>query len=430
MRDFFKKLFAGKEPESVSLALTDIPDLIRNREKAARSALEENTREPIRNIRNAVAQLQLIVNTIAGAEHDPEIHPRLKNIAKNTLPQYVRAMNTALAKDLPDDPEEFYTASVECVKNCLNSIKGPGRYLQIVFPEEMKASRNGIDAIGREINRITTAIGEYRRETAAISQVRAHHAAILDARAGLLKAEEKSRRVIQRIREITDRLSGIEREEKAMPADPGMAEVEERRASLQVLERDRDEKARAYAALSMTTSHVFRKAEKIASRQRHAEEVLKLKHAMHILSDHELPDPDELQTALAAACPVAERMIALGEIALKNKEERAVFSDPGSFCSEMCRTCAELRTHEVAHRDAQETLLAHPLLMKAGSLEREKTQLGLMLEKEQHTQQELDEWQRKTRNHVPVLTEELRKHMEALLGKQIHLLDDNHPPSA
>jgi len=81
------------------------------------------------DIRNVIAQLQLIVNEIAGAEHDPEIHPKLKAIAKNSLPQFVRAMKGSLAKELPEDPEEFYTAAPECVKICLHTVSGQGRYL-------------------------------------------------------------------------------------------------------------------------------------------------------------------------------------------------------------------------------------------------------------------------------------------------------------
>ena len=124
MREFIKKLFSGKEPETIVIQPSTLPQLIHEREAAARTTLVTATAEPIRNIRNASAQLKHIVNTIAGAEHDPEIHPKLRNIAKNTLPQFIRSMKTALAKDLPEDPEEFYLAAVESVKNCLNSIRG------------------------------------------------------------------------------------------------------------------------------------------------------------------------------------------------------------------------------------------------------------------------------------------------------------------
>ena len=35
------------------------------------------------------------------AEHDPALHPKLKSIAKNSLPLFVKAMNASLSKELP-----------------------------------------------------------------------------------------------------------------------------------------------------------------------------------------------------------------------------------------------------------------------------------------------------------------------------------------
>ena len=58
-----------------------------------------------------------------------------------------------------------------------------------------------------------------------------------------------------------------------------------------------------------------------------------------LLSDHTVPDPDNLASALTLACPITERMIATGEIVLKNKEERGIFSDTGQFCTEMRTAC-------------------------------------------------------------------------------------------
>ncbi|MCK9580488.1 MAG: hypothetical protein M0Q92_08560 [Methanoregula sp.] len=424
MRDLFKKLFGSREPESVTIAFDSIPAMLNEREAAACRLLKEQTEKPEQNIRNAIAQLQLIITTIAGAEHDSEIHPKLKNIAKNTLPQYIRAMNTALAKELPVDIELFYPAVVECVKNCLNSINGPGRYLQIVFPDEMKASRKGIDAIGHEINVITAALGVYRKEMTAITGARTIYAAIHDSTGDLEKTVEKGQRAIQRIREAAERIAEIDRDMAAISSDPRMAETEEKKSVIRTMEQQREEMARTYAAHSMTASHVLRKAEKIASKQKHTGEVGTLKHAMSLLSDHELPDSTELATALAAACPIAERMIAAGEVALKNKEERTIFTDTVRFGSEMGRICAELHMREIACRSAHEEILAHPLIVKAGSLEREKTQLGAMLEKEQHAQKELEDWQQKTREHIPVLRKELKNKVGEIMGRTVQYSDD------
>ena len=72
------------------------------------------------------------------------------------------------------DPEEFYEAAVECVKGCLNAVRGQGRYLMVAFPEEMKDIKAGIDAIGREINVMTKAIGRFKDKSSRLRRHAAH----------------------------------------------------------------------------------------------------------------------------------------------------------------------------------------------------------------------------------------------------------------
>jgi hypothetical protein len=425
MRDFLKKLFSGKEPESVVIVFGALPQLISQREAAVKYTLTTTTAEPIRNIRNAAAQLQHIVNTIAGAEHDPEIHPKLKSIARNTLPQFIRSMNVSLAKELPGDPEEFYNAAVECINGCLNSIRGPGRYLQIVFPQEMKAARTGIDAMGREMNDITAALATYRRQIAALHDAQATCTTLLDIKADLQKARERDLRTKQRIREITERIAGIDQEHTDLMADPRMRDADGKKTALHDLEKHHEETARTYAAISMTASHVLRKAEKIAARQNNPSKTNPIQHAMILLSHHELPDTAELGAALAAAYPVTERMIEAGEIPLKNKEERAIFSNASHFCTEICTTCERLVREEEACTLARDALSAHPVILKTHSLEREQAQLRTMLEREVLAQKDLEEWQQKTRDRIPVLMEELRKKVGVIEGKNVQFQDDS-----
>ncbi len=318
MGSFLEKLFGKKEPKVLTISMGSVPALLNTRENTSRSKLLSETGEPQKKIRDGILKLQQITQTIALAEQNEAVHPKLKSIAKNSLPQFVKAMNASLAKDLPDQVEEFYPAAVECLKSCLNSTRGQGRYLQAVFPDEMKAVKAGIDAIGREINEITASLSCYRKEKNLIDSARALHSALLDISADIQKAEEKDKRITLRITEITNRVSSIEKELAAFPADERMAEVDMLKAALTEAENRRNATIRTNAALTMTASHVFRKAEKIAVRQKHPSEISVLRHVMELLSDHAVPNTRDLAKALAAACPVAERMIAADEIVLKN----------------------------------------------------------------------------------------------------------------
>jgi hypothetical protein len=425
MGSFLEKLFGKKEPEVFTIRMGAVPTWLNGREKTSRSTLLAETAEPRKKIRAAVLALQQITQTIAQAEQDTELHPKLRNIARNSLPQFVKAMNASLAKELPDEIEEFYPAAAECLKSCLNNVKGQGRYLLAVLPEEMKAVRSGIAAIGHEINTITASLARYRKEKDNIHSALALHTALMDIRSDIGKADEKGERITSRITEITDRIAAIGQELQTFPAYERMTEVGALKTVCQEAENKRDAAIRTNAALSMTASHVFRKAEKIAARQKHPSEIAILRQTMELLSDHKVPDTGDLASALSAACPIAERMIAAGEITLKNKEERAIFSDTKQFSAIICESCTDLGLQEDTCRIAEEKLASHPLLARIHSLEREKTQLETMLGKERQARTELEEWYLKTREKIPGLTEELSKKIGELVGGGVQLQTDD-----
>jgi hypothetical protein len=414
MHEFIKKMFGGNRPTVKNIGFDEIPAWLSEHERTAREVLLSDTAEPIRTIRNAAAQLQLIVNSVENAEHDAELHPKLKSIAKNSLPLFVKAMNASLVKELPNDPDDFYAAAVECVKGCLNCARGQGRYLQVVFPEEMKSVKTGIDAMGREINIVTGFLTKFRKEMQDIAAIRSVYSTVVDLKSDFLKSAEKDRRMTLRIAEITNRIEAIGNEELALSGDERQAGIEAKRDELNNIAKARDEVTRSYSTLSMTASHVFRKAEKIATRQHHTQDIALINNAMDILSSHDIPDADQLSAILSGACPIAEKMVTAGDIILKNKEERAIFSDIPQFCITMRSTCQELAKREEEYRKTEEALATDPLLMKISSLGREKVQLKSMLEKEQRAQRDLAEWRVKTREKIPTLTEDLRKKIASM----------------
>jgi hypothetical protein len=425
MYKFIKDLLKKKEPEKLVVPLDAVPALLDEREKALRLLLETETHIPVENIRNATAQLQHIVNGIAGAEHDPAIHPKLKSIAKNSLPLFVKAMNSSLKKDLPEGIEEFYAASVESVKGCLNSTRGQGRYLQAVFPEEMKAVKTGIDAIGHEINTITASLSRFQKQKALILAALSLHDALYDLRIDFRKSLEKDLRIANRIRDTMDRISSIDKDLAELSSDAKMQEVKDKKLYLSGVEMKRDELVRTYTALSMTASHVFRKAEKIAAKQKLSPVISNLRHTIDLLSDHTAPDTKELASALIAAFPVAQRMIDSGDIILKNKEERAIFSDTGKFSNDIFSLCKEIMVQEMAYKNAQDELGSHPVLMRINSLEREKNQLVSMLQKEHQSKKDLAEWSEKTVVKIPALAEELNQKLIEIVGGSVQLQADD-----
>jgi hypothetical protein len=293
-----------------------------------------------------------------------------------------------------------------------------------VFPEEMKAVKNGIDAIGRELNAITASLTPYRKTKTLIQSIRSLYDALRDIWIDSEKSREKSQRINARIKEYSERISVIEKELLVLPSDAGMKEVNEKKSALAEMEKRQTEVTRTYAALSMTVSHVFRKAEKIATKQRQPTEIATLRQAIDLLSDHTVPEIKDLESALNTAFPIVQKMIGAGNIELKNKEERAVFSDTGRFCTEMCSIGTEIRAQELACSNLRKAIESHPVLMKMNSMEREKIQLESMLEKERHAQNELSEWSVKIKEKVPSLQQEVHQKIAEIIGENVQLQID------
>jgi len=426
MFDAIKNLLKPKEKKTLfTISFNDIPAWLDKRENAARVRLRQDTTPSMQAIRNGMSQLQLIVNSIAGAEHDEALHPKLKSIAKNTLPQFTKAMHTSLAKEMPEDVEEFYAAAAECVKGCLNSSRGQGRYLLTVFPEEMKSVKSGIDAIGREINAMNTPLGAYRKEVNLIHEARSRHTDISSLESDMKKSVDKDNRIDARIAEFSGRLETIDKELASLNSPEQMQDVTAKREALSELEKKRDDMARTYAAMTMTASHVLRKAEKIAAKQHQPQEIASIKNIIGLLSDHTVPAGDDLVAALSSACPITQRMIESGEIVLKNKEERAIFSDIPAFCDNIGTVCADLRKYDHECEKGEQELAAHPLIQRISSLNREKTQLEVMAGKEKQAKEDLALWRQKAQEKIPVLEKELTQKIEQLVGEAVQLQADN-----
>jgi hypothetical protein len=118
-------------------------------------------------------------------------------------------------------------------------------------------------------------------------------------------------------------------------------------------------------------------------------------------------------------------MIDAGEIILKNKEERAIFSDTGRFSTDIFTICTDILTQEMACKSAQDALAVHPVLTRINGLEREKIQLQSMLNKEHQSQKDLAEWSEKMQSKIPTLSDELHKKIEEIVGGSVQLQIDD-----
>ena len=421
MFERLKKIFKNEPQKPLIIKFEEVPLWLDNRKEAITGNLQKDSAAPMHTIREAAHNLEQIIQMLHAAEFNEEIHPKLKSIAKNTLPQYAKAMETALSKPLPEDVDGFYTAAIEMLKGCLNSSRGQGKYLQTVFPEEMKTVRAGIDAIGREINAMTGALASFRKEMERMVEAEKIHGALVDIGHDTEKSHEKENRISQRVLEIQTRIEECGQEIDRLKSDTAQHEIAEQQRTSQVLAEGRDQTIRRYAALSMTASHVLRKAEKLAHKQHKVHDEEMLQHALDLLSDHIVPDTTVLTRAISTACPVAVRMIETGDVPLKNKEERAIFSDPAGFISEISTLSIKYAEQAKQCDEAEQALRSHPTIIRTDSLVREKTQLEVIQKKELRSKIELITWRNDLQKSVPSLQQKLKKTLGDLSGSDVQL---------
>ena len=428
MLKFLKGILGSQEKMPVSIAFEEIPSRLNEREQHLLETLHKETEAPVNKIRNAAASLQLIVNNLNGAEQDPDTHPKIKSIAKNSLPLFLKAMNSSLSKELPEDIHEFYTCAVENLKGCLNAVRGQGRYLQVAFPEEMKATKTGIDVIGHEINIITGSLSRFKVEISDIDTARKTYTALVDVNHDLKKSIERESRTRKRIQGSIDRDLEIGTELQQLSEDPTIRAAEEQKKLLAEKEKQREEYMKIYASLSKNASHVLRKAEKIANRKHLTADVHTLKKTMELLSNDNVAQSFEITASLEKSCPIAQKMIDAGEIAVKNKEERAIFTNTDQFCTKLAT--ASTKYHEL-YSECQElacALASNPAIVRMQSLERERAQITTMRAHEEQARQELLLWREKTRESMPQLMDELTKKLGEILGDTVQIQVSNQIP--
>ena len=319
---FVRDLLGRKEdvPAVEELGLDDLPAFLDREEEAAIARVAPACRAPAEEIRRAVADLEGVLAGLRKADWDMALHPKLEQISRTTLPAFVRAMDSCLARPLPEEPHEFYGAATAVLKCSISALRGQGRYLRAVLPEEMKAIKGGIDRIGHAVNTMTTAFGEEKRELERVAGLRkrldrvaslehehgdavrrsAEAGAALDA-----LADEQSAAVAE--------LESLDRSAEAADLDAERAEVDRLRARANHLEAEHRIGAQALV-------QVFRRAERLVAKRGERQAATRL-HRLQGLLEEPLPwDDATVAPLLADGLAQVRELVAAGEIAPKEEE--------------------------------------------------------------------------------------------------------------
>ncbi|MCG7854277.1 MAG: hypothetical protein MIO88_00335, partial [Methanoregulaceae archaeon] len=366
MFKFLKHRFSKeKEERPITIQIGEVPALLDALDAEITADLATRTEGHRNAVTAARDKLRELVQDLRSKERDEAYHPKLEKIARNTLPLFEKSMLSSLGKDLPRDPEEFYTAASECLKGCVKGLAGPGRYIRGVFPEEMKEIRVAVDRIGREVNAMTPQIAGARKKRDQIAELRKTEASI----SGAVADHEKMVADLARARdEITREEQAIEDLSQAL-AQAGDAAGSEKIAGLKTaISGLREELSAADRALRSdlsVISHLLRKGEKVLQRGEGASAAREIEPVVDALAGSGLPAEEQLMPGLARALPLIRSMIRSGEIVLKNKEERELFSERSDIMARITALYAQRRDAESRLKAAERAYAAIPVIEQA-----------------------------------------------------------------
>jgi hypothetical protein len=417
-----KDLFGpGKEPGAVSYHIDELPAILDARENEVTRTLAEKTLKQRNTIRDLRRALKEMVQDLASKQREEAYHPKLETIAKNTLPLFERAMLASLTKDLPEEPEAFYHDATETLKGCVKGLSGQGLYLRGVFPEEMKEIREMVDQIGREMNAMTPSIAAARSIRALLSSVRADLSR-------LKSAETEKKTGIEEFLPLKEELGRKEREYDQLCERIAImkeaVETEELRADREevaALNREFLDEERTLGADLAVLSHVFRKGEKILTRTMGPASAKDLDALVDTLAGSGIPAEDQIMPGLSRSLPVIESMIKSGDLVLKNKEEKELFSHKRDLVARIragyARREAAYRRFCVKQRAYQEL----PLLADLSAAMKEEERSAVQLEVMKSRISGITDKNKALEHEIPSLREKVRTHVESLLGYPVSL---------
>ena len=395
-----KGIFGKSEEPRVIIEYQDLTRWVSSELDQVRRNEEDLVRATRVGILQSIEELKEQVQSLGSETQKEGIHPKLGKVVDNSLPQYKKAMNSALSRTFPEEPEKFYTAVTECLKGCVKSSAGPGRYLVGVFPDEMKAIRASIDRVGREVNAMNPHFADARKKREQLATIERifqshngsagelHH--LVSELPGITSGRESISAEYQALNEKMDRLGHDPRETLVVDLN--------KKEDLLVREREGLEGERL-SLLGMVT-HALRRCEKVAQRERDPDLSKKIHALVENLAKEEPGPGDELWREFSTIVPRIHGMVEKGDVTFRNREESDYFSDPGLLPHRIGEITTRISIVEAEISGIRDECANNEFV-------REKTTLEHHLEKKIKDLEDLQRKEDATRRRISVLQESI-----------------------
>ncbi len=411
-----KNILKKEKKETAVLRYEEIPSYLDSREAKEKENLRVSTIHSMSTISDARNELLKLVEILGNTEKEKAFHPKLEKITQNSLPLFEKSMLTALSRPMPDDPLEFYDAAAECLKGCVKSLTGPGRYIRGVLPDEMKAIRIAIDRIGQEMNAMTRVHSEYRKSMDQVEKTRDLYYQLGKSRDEKESCDVQVPEIEGKIRSLTELIARQEAELQQVKDErsPRYDALLDEEKSVRMQVNDTEREIRAVFAILV---HVFRKAEKIAAKG-HDKMGREISSAVDLMTDARIPEWNALKSAIDRTQPLVMSMIQAGSISLKNKEEKELFGGPDIVVQILSVLFSRLSDSRAGLETLETRIATDPANRKIEGLEKKEKELKEELEKEKGQCNNLKRHRQEVEEKIPAIIEDLQNSISALSNEE------------
>jgi hypothetical protein len=419
LRDLFRRTEPAEE--KLELSFDDLPGWLDAREEEIGKELSNATGPSREAISGTLDSLREAIARMETADGDEEVHPRLRDISRKALPGFTKSMAQILSREPSGDPETFYTAAAEILKGAIKALKGQGKYLASLYPEEMKEVRTAVRDLGREINTMTEAITHARAGRQQVKDVRESYESLVRTREEYTAASDQVREFGAALAEAEKKIREAEQGLAALKLRPDYAREQEIEERIRELDAVDGETGREIATLRTPAVHLFRKAEKVAGKAGDSAAAAAIGRVLDAYTGSLAGDEEDPVTLTEAVMPAILAMIGRGDLALKNQDEVRLFSDPDTLPAGMRRALTRQREVREQRAALQETGAALPGVIEEQRLTATLAQLRREREAKAAARTRAENQQEMSQASYTAESERLRSRAAALSGRDVEV---------
>lgn len=332
MFDSLKKIFS-KKPEPVqkeSITLDQLKGWLDNQEQDClnrRMVVSARAREQLMRLKQ---DLHTLLTEFGDDSGDEPRHHKVEQVNRHNLPQFCKKIEIELKRDFSDDDETFYREIAGLINGCFKAYRGPGRYLHILYPDEVKAFRQTLDQMGQELNQMTDVMRisiEHLSRIGAVRDAIREHDEVINGFETIDDeiASVKKRKVLKE-----SSLTELRQELETLKSS---AEYREYVCILQEMEglvKELAETREAADSLIRNSVPVWKRAARAFSEQGRLEDEKKIEDLIQIAASPRRNDADLLNYA----SDMADLLFGLfdsGSLQTKNSFEKSIFSSTEGY---------------------------------------------------------------------------------------------------